>query len=63
MNYSPSNAMLIALANDLVCLHNDEKINLDFFPSAREIVTHYYEGNLAVRHLGRGIEWNGEISE
>jgi hypothetical protein len=38
------------LAEDLVQLHNAQGINLMFWPSAMEFVTHYYEGDMPIKY-------------
>lgn len=38
------------LAADLVQLHNAQGINLMFWPSAMELVTHYYEGDMPIKY-------------
>jgi hypothetical protein len=35
-------AMMIALANDLVELHNEKLYNLHYWPAAREVVAQFY---------------------
>jgi hypothetical protein len=37
------------LAQDLVDMHNDEGINLEYWPSAREFVTRWHVGDIKAR--------------
>jgi len=46
------------LASDLVQAHNAKAINLDYWPSARELVTHYYEGEELIKP--NKLTWDGE---
>ena len=42
--------LLEALAADLVELHNSQGINLNYWPSAKELVTHYYTGDMPIKY-------------
>jgi hypothetical protein len=52
--------LFIRLAADLVEAHNSKSINLNYWPSARELVTHYYEGEAPIKFVSSGVDWNGE---
>ena len=45
------------LAQDLVEMHNDTGINLEYWPSARMFVTRWYIGDTPIKP---GRKWNGD---
>ena len=46
----PVDQLYNVLAEDLVQLHNAQGINLMYWPSAMEFVTHYYEGDMPIKY-------------
>ena len=51
-----SRELIERLALDLVEMHNDTGINLEYWPAAREFVTRFYVGEAPIKP---GREWNG----
>ena len=51
-----SRELIERLALDLVEMHNDTGINLNYWPAAREFVTRFYVGEDPIKP---GREWNG----
>lgn len=51
-----SRELIERLALDLVEMHNDTGINLEYWPAAREFVTRFYVGG---ELIAVGREWNG----
>ena len=49
--------LIEVLASDLVEMHNDTGINLEYWPAAREFVTRFYVGETPIKP---GRPWNGE---
>lgn len=49
--------LIEVLAGDLVEMHNDTGINLEYWPAAREFVTRFYAGEDPIKP---GREWNGD---
>jgi hypothetical protein len=50
-----SRELIERLALDLVEMHNDTGINLEYWPAARELVTRFYVGEAPIKP---GREWN-----
>lgn len=63
INYPPSptittsRELIERLALDLVEMHNDTGINLEYWPAAREFVVRFYVGEDPIKP---GRPWNGE---
>lgn len=51
-----SRELIERLALDLVEMHNDTGINLEYWPAAREFVTRFYVGEAPIKP---GRKWNG----
>ena len=51
-----SRELIERLALDLVEMHNDTGINLEYWPAAREFVTRFYVGEDKIKP---GRDWNG----
>lgn len=52
-----SRELIERLAADLVEMHNDTGINLEYWPAAREFVTRFYVGEAPIKP---GRKYNGD---